>query len=274
MAANVRNFKNNIFSNARSNNGASGKHFAIYLTYTDNTGLNIDYNDYHVSGTGGMLGYHTVGNYNNTNDISTIADWKTATGSDANSLAINPSFASAGGTIVANYKPSATLNGFTGTGITTDQTGYTRPFPAPPTMGAIEADNPLPVELTSFTANSANGVAILKWETATELNSYGYEIQKKTTKSNDFVKIGFVEGKGNSNSPRTYSFNDNKPFGGKATYRLKLVDNDGTSKFSEEVEVITVPTEFTLSQNYPNPFNPSTTISFSLPIKTKMRLDI
>jgi hypothetical protein len=74
-----------------------------------------------------------------------------------------------------------------------------------------------------------------------------------------------VQGNGNSNAPCKYSFTDEKLSSGKYAYRLKQIDNSGTFKYSQEVEVlVVVPKVFALNQNYPNPFNPNTTIEFTL----------
>ncbi|MCK5590997.1 MAG: hypothetical protein KAI72_03480, partial [Candidatus Pacebacteria bacterium] len=53
----------------------------------------------------------------------------------------------------------------------------------------------------------------------------------------DFEKIGFVEGHGNSNSPKSYDFVDNNVMYGKLYYRLKQIDNDGSFEYSDIVEV-------------------------------------
>ncbi len=133
----------------------------------------------------------------------------------------------------------------------------------------------LPVELTSFTANLRNGMVDLKWETATEVNNHGFEIERMSATSS-WNKIGFVEGHGSSNSPKYYSFSD-KPVGsGKFSYRLKQIDNDGHFEYSPVVEVMVdnLPDGYVLEQNYPNPFNPETSIRFALKEDTKALLKI
>ena len=80
-----------------------------------------------------------------------------------------------------------------------------------------------------------------------------------------WTKIGFVEGNGTTNAPKSYSFTV-KSASGKTSYRLKQIDRDGKFEYSQEVEVTaaSAPKEFALEQNYPNPFNPTTAISYQL----------
>jgi len=94
----------------------------------------------------------------------------------------------------------------------------------------------LPVQLTYFNAkrSSANNVS-LAWQTAQEIISSGFEIQRQIGDGNWQV-IGFVNSQainGNSNSPLTYSYTDNNSTNGVTQYRLRMVDIDGSSKFSE-----------------------------------------
>ncbi|MCK9421674.1 MAG: T9SS type A sorting domain-containing protein [Bacteroidales bacterium] len=123
---NTRDFRNNILYNARSG-GTTGEHYAVSIAGT--TGLTIDYNDYYAPNTGGVLGY--LGG-----DVTTLADWKTATGQDGSSANTNPTFYNAGGITATDYIPSSVLlTGVAGTGITTDYAGTTR---SANTMGAWE----------------------------------------------------------------------------------------------------------------------------------------
>ncbi|MBZ0184239.1 MAG: T9SS type A sorting domain-containing protein [Melioribacteraceae bacterium] len=126
----------------------------------------------------------------------------------------------------------------------------------------------LPVELVSFTAFSNSDGIILNWQTATEVNNYGFDIERRISNlegNGSWEKVGFVEGNGNSNTPRSYSFTENYYLEGIIQYRLKQIDTDGKFKYSEVIEANnTLPEKFELSQNYPNPFNPSTTIAYSI----------
>jgi hypothetical protein len=133
---------------------------------------------------------------------------------------------------------------------------------------------PLPVELASFSANVKSGYVELSWLTATELNNYGFEIERSIDKTN-WQKLDFIAGYGTSNSPKLYSYIDRKPFNGVSYYRLKQIDNDGSSHYSREVEVeLTTVLHFKLEQNHPNPFNPSTKISWQSPISGHQSLKV
>ncbi|WKZ68546.1 MAG: T9SS type A sorting domain-containing protein [Melioribacteraceae bacterium] len=138
---------------------------------------------------------------------------------------------------------------------------------------------PLPVELTKFEAEYANNSVQLNWETATETNNAGFEVQRQNselgTQNSEWEVLTFIPGHGTTNSPKYYSYTDNDlPDLDKVFYRLRQIDNDGTDAYSKTVEVdlggVTsvedeMQFEFALEQNYPNPFNPVTTINFTLP---------
>jgi len=139
---------------------------------------------------------------------------------------------------------------------------------------------PLPVRLTSFNALVRNNLVNLKWTTATEIQNYGFEIERAqvtTTSPRNlrYAKIGFVRGSGTSNSPKEYSFIDNSRLYGVYSYRLKQVDIDGGYEYSDAVTVRvgTRPIVFDV-KNYPNPFNPETNIRYELPNSGNVNLSI
>ncbi|MEJ2195900.1 MAG: T9SS type A sorting domain-containing protein, partial [Ignavibacteriaceae bacterium] len=144
-----------------------------------------------------------------------------------------------------------------------------------PWSGVIAGTQSLPVELAFFSGALNGGEIKLTWRTDTEVNNYGFNIENSIN-NGDWSNIGFIEGYGNSNSPKYYDFSDgNINSAGEYHYRLKQVDNDGTFEYSDVITVlVTTPINFYLSQNYPNPFNPTTKIDFSLPEKQMVSLRV
>ena len=135
--------------------------------------------------------------------------------------------------------------------------------------------NTLPVELSSFSASVLSGNSVkLTWRTATEVNNYGFDVERSSGSS--WTKIGFVAGSGNSNSPKDYSFTDNNPMGGSSlSYRLKQINVDGSYQYYDPITVeLAVSGDPQLLQNSPNPFNPSTTIKFYIPNTSDVSIKI
>ncbi|MFI5252143.1 MAG: T9SS type A sorting domain-containing protein [Bacteroidota bacterium] len=147
------------------------------------------------------------------------------------------------------------------------------------------AGGALPIQMSSFTGtvDSSNHI-ILNWTTVSEVNSYGFEVQRSAGgKQFQTLPNSFISGHGTSLESNLYSFTDQTAGSGKWYYRLKQINLDGTFGYGSVIQVIlgtlgvkeiTAPHEFMLHQNYPNPFNPSTEIQFEIPARSVVRLII
>ncbi len=136
------------------------------------------------------------------------------------------------------------------------------------------ATGSLPVELTSFTAAVHGAAVLLSWKTATEVDNACFAVERTGAGSGVWTTVGSVNGHGTTNAPQTYGYTD-RPGAGSFSYRLKQTDRNGKFTYTKEIESIaTAPSEFALLQNYPNPFNPSTTISYAVPAKGNVSLEV
>jgi hypothetical protein len=141
--------------------------------------------------------------------------------------------------------------------------------------------NVLPVELVSFSAKAERVAVRLTWTTATEVNNHGFEVERAPAvqpgdvRGLQWTTLGAVTGHGTTNAPQEYSYID--PFvTGNVFYRLKQIDRDGNVSYTTELKVLAeaLPNTVMLHQNYPNPFNPATTIEFSVPVSSYVRLSV
>ena len=126
----------------------------------------------------------------------------------------------------------------------------------------------LPVSFLNFSGRRINAVNELNWTTSTEQNNSGFEIEKSID-GNTFSKIGFVASKGDngySNSNLNYSFKDDKINSSLNYYRLKQVDFDNKSKWSNTIlikgeRINTVK----LNSVFPNPATENLSVSIDAP---------
>lgn len=96
--------------------------------------------------------------------------------------------------------------------------------------------SPLPVNLSNFKTECSDNQNIISWQTLSEKNNLGFEIEKSYN-GEEFFKIGFVSGNGNSNTNIKYSYIDKNSTIKTAYYRLKQIDFDGKYEYSEIINV-------------------------------------
>jgi len=131
----------------------------------------------------------------------------------------------------------------------------------------------LPIVLSSFQATLIQtGLVQLEWRTESEIDNYGFVVQRSAGSEQTFEDLpnGFVPGNGTTGLPSHYTFVDTLPSEGKSwLYRLKQIDMDGSFHLSDVVTVDILSHIHqektggeTLSQNHPNPFNSETEFYF------------
>jgi hypothetical protein len=121
----------------------------------------------------------------------------------------------------------------------------------------------LPVTLTSFSASLQNKKdALLTWQTATETNTKGYEVEMATGSTAAFADISLVAAKGNTTSATNYSFVAPNLAPGTYYFRLKMIDIDGSFTYSG-VQTVTVVGDKGLISIYPTPVHSQLTVVLS-----------
>jgi len=176
------------------------------------------------------------------------------------------------GTLVNIACADANGNGgaetLTFTNLTAGQTYYFRVYGygAAGTEGTFSlsaAGAALPVGFAGFKAELQNGVSLLSWNTATEINNAGFGIERSADGVN-FSNIGFVASKvdgGTSNTTQQYQFADKRILNGNNYYRLKQTDRDGKYTYSNIVVVKALRSQqLEIGAIYPNPVKNQLTV--------------
>jgi hypothetical protein len=149
-------------------------------------------------------------------------------------------------------------------------------------LNALAAINslPVPIQLNYLTATLSAHCVLVRWGTISEVNNYGFEVQRSPDGLTNIITIpnSFTPGNGTTNIPHHYEFLDCTAPTGALYYRLKQIDLDGSVNLTDWIQILVPtsvrvekPVEFALHQNYPNPlpagrqvFNPTTHFRFAI----------
>ncbi len=154
-------------------------------------------------------------------------------------------------------------------------------------LGSSGGDNPLPVSLTTFSANQVSNTVSLEWQTGSEYENLGFIIERRSD-NEEYIEIATyssdeeLTGSGNSSVRSHYSFTDENVVSGTTyEYRISDVDYSGRLTILKSVTVQLVdnglsglPNAYALNKAYPNPFNATTTISYELPKSSVVTISV
>jgi len=138
----------------------------------------------------------------------------------------------------------------------------------------------LPVDLIGLAIQELRNRPIIKWETATEFENYGFYIERvfldDSTQADNWIELGFIEGAGTVYERQEYQFQDEEVgVSGRYHYRLRQTDFDGKTKLFGPIEFVNRPPDyFMLEQNYPNPFNPQTKIPYQVASDIRVKITV
>ena len=150
--------------------------------------------------------------------------------------------------------------------ILTNQTFHTIQQPGAPPVA-------LPVEWLDVFAKPESPTIVVHWSTITESNNRGFELLR-LDENGQFVRIGWVDGNGNSNELKTYSFiDDNVDPNITYYYRLRQLDFNGRSDLSRIVSAKLDVKHF-MAIAKPNPFTEQTEIALLLNESSMVKIEV
>jgi hypothetical protein len=122
----------------------------------------------------------------------------------------------------------------------------------------------LPVTWKSFSATKSAVGNVLKWSTASEVNTAYFEVQRSID-GRLFEAIGKIKAGWNSTKVLNYEFSDKEKNTSKLVYyRLRQVDTDGRESYSKTVSVVNNDKKAVLGATLPNPFSEELSVNIDV----------
>ncbi|MEO1513685.1 MAG: T9SS type A sorting domain-containing protein [Bacteroidota bacterium] len=138
----------------------------------------------------------------------------------------------------------------------------------------VNVTGPLPVEMTDFNGQLDKGMVYLNWETVTEINNMGFEVQRSIN-GKDWKTLDFVDGAGQSQTLQQYQYIDDSPNTGISYYRLNQIDLNGAASLSQVITIRSKKPMGKFSELYPNPsYNGLVNIDIDTPAKEVLTLEV
>ena len=169
------------------------------------------------------------------------------------------------------YNEGATAssgNNAAGTVTSNTTTGF-----GPFTLASITSQNPLPIQLISFSAEIKNNSIYTQWLTSSEINNDFFTLEKSKDGIH-FFAVGIVKGAGNSTRLIDYEYSDDNPYTGISYYRLKQTDFDGKFSYSDIVPVKIKFSDLKILSVNPNYENNVVELKINFPRSSKAQIII
>ncbi|TDH27929.1 T9SS type A sorting domain-containing protein [Segetibacter sp. 3557_3] len=137
--------------------------------------------------------------------------------------------------------------------------------------------NTLPVTTTPLRGERIGSKVVLRWSTFNEVNNRGFEVQRSGN-GTDYEVVGFIASKaggGNSAGSIPYELTDNVNSSEAVYYRLRQIDHDGNSRFSNVVSIAGAPTGWLqVTSIYPNPAATFLNLAVTAPVQDFVKISV
>jgi hypothetical protein len=141
------------------------------------------------------------------------------------------------------------------------------------TYGNTGCTTVIPIRLSDFYVNYNSGNAGIYWQTATEINTDHFEIEKSFDGTHYF-RVSNVPAAGNTSAPKNYSYTDRNIEYRATYYRLRVVDKDASAAYSKIVKINPSKSGFSINNLYPTPAAGNITLEWNSTAVGKAQITI